>query len=175
MNGRGVRTIRTPRPRAARSDVHLVPCELSGPCGDSGCLDAVCICVTVCARTLTPERLGAVVHGAWKVDPAGMSAVIASAEADIAHLNDILRRLDVEAAGAVAVVGGPVAQALDRFLADVEAVGVQARDRASLTVDAARRVLGEYGNADEQMASDNHAASVHLEFQASRFSARVPE
>lgn len=103
-----------------------------------------------------------------------MAAVIAAAESDRDQLDEILRRLDVEASGAVAVVDGPVAQALDMFLADVEEIGGRTRDRASWTIEAARRVLSEYGSADEQMAS-GHAAAAQQVFHTSRFSARVPE
>ena len=117
--------------------------------------------------------MGAAVHGAWRLDPVGMSALIAGADADRDQLEEILRRLDDELSGAVALVGGPVAQALDLFLTDAEDVAAQAHVHASRTIEAARQALTVYENADEEMAGHHRAAAQH-QFQASRFSARIP-
>lgn len=120
------------------------------------------------------DRLwGAAVHGAWRLDPVGMSALIAGADADRDQLEESFHRLDDELNGAVALVGGAVAQALDLFLTDAVGVSAKARAHASRTIEAARQALNAYENADEEMARHFHDAAQH-QFQPSRFSARIP-
>ena len=59
------------------------------------------------------DRLwGTAAHGAWRLDPLGMSALIAGADADQDQLAESFHRLGDELNGAVALVGGAVAQAL---------------------------------------------------------------
>ena len=108
------------------------------------------------------------------VDPTGMSALIAGTESDRDQLDENLRRLGEDVSGAVTVVGGPVAQALGRFLADADDIGGQARERALRTIEAARQVLRGYEDADEEMAGHHRAAAAQHAFEASRFSAKVP-